>query len=553
MIDPCFNLFSHMVLQYSHRHGRLLRSKSYVLANWTLSATSMPGLVNLPLDTLFELVALLDVYDSLSLSLVSHKLYGLRSLTSYWHVLVRTLQLSSVPLACPPHSELIPNLDLQALVLRTLNRQRILLSSSPRPIRVHKYLQWTRSIDSICSVDGTEMYLTCDINDGMAKCWDLSKGKILGEVYVGRNILAKSTLPLATGKFLVCLLVAESLQEFVANSVVCLEVEYELDPNSTHPSSFSYHNVKLSIRHRSPLDSTYPAMYPSCAINADGILAVVKMATTIHIIGINMVNGARCVVDTDLTELEIDSVDVSFNNQDLFLAATNPRASWVYRCSKDYLPYNLSPVNQRRQLELSKIPPILTSTNYSFERCGFYASSARNFAMTAYYATDSQAQEYTECCFWDMDLKQTEAELAHRVRLPGLQFFEVPCSGSESGTWGVFVCDTDVNTGATSVGHDFEVDVGVTALSAGAGATTHATALAKVEILLMHYDPFARTSTLYRPQIPSLFSDVSTTRPEQPYSWIDDIKSLEFDERLGVLYIMLNSLEGGVLCAVEFV
>ncbi|KIK68615.1 hypothetical protein GYMLUDRAFT_727526 [Collybiopsis luxurians FD-317 M1] len=257
-----------------------------------------PGLEGVPLDVFLELVSFLEVHDALSLTLISRKFHVLRSHNSFWHILLRTLHHSSVPLASPPHSELIG--DVKDLTLRTLKRQKAMFSSSnPRPVRVRKYLECRH--DSICPISGTTMYLTCDLKDGMARCWDLPKGECLSEVYIGRNILAQSTVAADKGMFLVCLLLAESLQEFVATSVVVLCLKYDLDVDLSQSSSFSYSNVRLSVLHRSPLDVTYPAMYPSCAINPDGVVAITKMATSIHIIGINVFHETSCVIETDLT------------------------------------------------------------------------------------------------------------------------------------------------------------------------------------------------------------------------------------------------------------
>jgi len=138
----------------------------------------------------------------------------------------------------------------------------------------------------------------------------------------------------------------------------------------------------------------------------------------------------------------------------------------------------------------------------------------------------------------------------------------------------VFVCDVDVvDEEAVPVqhGHDFEVDVGVqpssdsitasvTLTAAGraavtghlrpAGPISDSKSGPKAEIFLVHYDPLTRTSTVHQTKLPSSLPGFSET---EAYLWINDITSLEFDERLGVLYLLLDRMDGGVLFGLEFV
>ncbi|KAJ3866432.1 hypothetical protein EV359DRAFT_79538 [Lentinula novae-zelandiae] len=546
--------------------------------NSSTTAQRLKLLQDLPLDVLLELISFLPVPDALSLVSTSQRLHILRSNHSFWHVLVQTLRHSSIPLACPSFVDWTQN--LQTLALRTLQRQQILSSPNPRPVRVSKYLGYTRDIESISPISGTNLYLTCDSTDGRAKCWDLTKGTVLSEIFIGRNILAKSTLSAEKGRFLVCLLVAETTHEFVATSVVVLRLDYDVLIHNSPSLSYSYSNVQLSVLHRSSLDATFPAMYPSCAINDQGLIVITKMATSIHLIAINVNTDVKYVIETDLTELELDSIDLSFSEKDLIITASNSRSSWMYRCSKDNLPYSDSDVTGSRQelklLSSSTDMPSPTTT-LSYERCGFYASgiqttnhsttSLKNrLATTAYYVTQCGRERYTECCFWDFDLAQIDGvihtQAAHQCRLPGLQFFEVPCSGSESGAWGVFICDVDLDVDGVFADHDFEVDVGVdltaanVARNTGFARTAHLpidSENSKPEIFLVHYDASTRTSSVHRPVLPESFPNFCESRlVPPPYSWVNDIKSIEFDERLGILYIMMEGLEGGVLCGIEF-
>lgn len=250
-------------------------------------------LCGLPLDILLELISFLDVSDVISLISVSKKLRLLRSNGSFWHVTVR---LPQAP-ACPPYSDLTR--DPEGLTRRTAHCQhKLLVSPHPRPVRIQKYLdcQAFAHGNSICPISGTDLFLTCDVGDGMARCWNLLTGKVLSETFIGRKIFAKSSLPISRGRFFACLLVADTLLQFVATSVVVLNLEYDVDVDFS-----SYVNVRLSILHQSPLDPAFPAMYPSCVINTHGIVGIVNMATSIDIIALNVFSGVRHVIKTDLT------------------------------------------------------------------------------------------------------------------------------------------------------------------------------------------------------------------------------------------------------------
>ncbi|KAF9078861.1 hypothetical protein BDP27DRAFT_1356629 [Rhodocollybia butyracea] len=502
-------------------------------------------LVDIPMDILLELVLYLDVPDALSLVSSCRQLNVLRAHHSFWHALVQNLD---VPLACPPFSDYAKN--PKELILRTVQRQRALLSSlNPTPVRVQRYLKcW--DIETICHVPGTNLYLTYgSLEDGMARCWDLTMGTSISQVYIGRNILSKSTLPVKRGEFLICMLMAETAQEFIATSVVvlCLKYDMDIDPNTL---SYSPSNVQLSVLHRSSLDSTYPAMYPSCVINGEGVVAIVKLANSVSISAFNVFNGAECTIETDLTEIDVDYIDLAFNGQDLVILTGNSVTSWLYRCPKDLLPYDTKTVaGSHRSNHLinfvSSSPAIqLHQQLHSYERWGFYPSGGVNgtkFAATLYDIVGLGMPPSLECVFWDLEPTATDsgisAALAHRRTLPGMQFYAVSCTGSESGTWGAFACSPrDVGSMGHSIGHDFEIDVGIQI----AGVPEHITESSdeevswKADIFLIHYDATTRTSNLYRPELPVMMS----------YITMNDIKSLEFDERLGVLYILVESAEG---------
>ncbi|KAJ4000123.1 hypothetical protein F5050DRAFT_1804354 [Lentinula boryana] len=538
----------------------------------------LKGLEVLPLDVLLELITFLPVFDALSLVSTSQKLHTLRSNRSFWHILIQTLRRSSVPLACPLHAELTQNLEI--LTLRTLQRQQTILSPSPSPIRVRNYLGYLRGVESISTISGTHLYLTCDLKDGMARCWDLTNGNALAEIYVGRNILAKSTLSTEKGKFLICLLVAETTREFVATSVVVLCLDYLTSIDNSVPDSYS--NVHLSILHRSALDATYPAMYPSCAMNEQGLVVIAKMATFIHLIAINLNTGLKAILETDLTEMEVDFVDLSFRGQDLIITTSSTRSSGMYTCSRDNLPYSSDPNVTTYRQHLNLLPFSVnipfSATVLSYERCGFYPSGGRtsngsigtitempsknSFATTTHYAITYEKQgteHYTECCFWHLDAPHagevTPTEPVHQCRLPGLQFFEVPCAGSESGAWGAFVCDVDldIDVDVDDFGHDFEVDVDVSNITAASAVRDAETDDSKAEIFLVHYDVFTRTSSVHRPLLPESLPGSCDWREVSSRSWVNNIKSIEFDERLGILYLMVDGLEGGMLCGLEFI
>lgn len=198
--------------------------------------------------------------------------------------------------------------------------------------------------------------------------------------------------------------------------------------------------------------------------------------------------------------------------------------------------------------------------------------------MTAYHATGRDREFFTECCFWDLGPRNSARAVsasqfaqcgserllpipaAHKCRLPGLISFDVSCAGSETGAWGVFLCDLDVEEDPYSRslrmgghGHDFEIDVGVQRNEAHSSTTSDtndpsisANSSPKAEIVMVHYDSLTRTSSIHRPILPLSLPDFSG-------NYLDRIKALEFDERLGVLFLMLNSLKGTSLYGLEFV
>lgn len=252
----------------------------------------------------------------------------------------------------------------------------------------------------------------------------------------------------------------------------------------------------------------------------------------------------------------------------------------MYQCPREYLPYDSTSNTLETQHLLLNL--LSTSTSvfldpnlYSYERCGFYAGTvtprtSNAFAMTAYSATGRDRELFTECSFWDLgsgtggraiSASQSGSERpisAVKCRLPGLKFLDVACSGSETGAWGVFLCDLNVKEDPYSRsvrmgGYDFEIDVGVQRNETHSSITSDtndppfsADASPKAEIFMVHYDSLTRTSSMHRPILP-------LSLPGFSGSYLDKITALEFDERLGVLFILLNSLEGTSLYGLEFV
>lgn len=290
-------------------------------------------------------------------------------------------------------------------------------------------------------------------------------------------------------------------------------------------------------------------------------------------------------------ELEVDSVDLSFNGKDLLLTASNPRMSWLYQCPRNYLPYSTytTPTTQEILLNLisTNTPTISLESNlYSYDRCAFYAGTVdprtfNAFAMTAYHCRIGHERDtFTELCFWDFggpadgveftgsplelsECVRLAAHIAHKCRIPGLKSFDVSCSGSESGEWGVFLCgDEESWTGRYD--HDFEIDVGVQGdeVDSNNGQRTVDNYLrsaspisdesgSKADIFMVHYDSLTRTSSVHQPILPSSLPGFS--EHPKPYSWINKIKAVEFDERLGVLFILLDGSERTSLYGLEFV
>ncbi|KAJ3714995.1 hypothetical protein C8R42DRAFT_645957 [Lentinula raphanica] len=533
-----------------------------------ISFHASKGFLDCPLDILLEIVTFLLVSDALNVLTVSRKLHTLRFTQSFWHILIQTLRLSSVPLACPLHFD--PTQDLEELVCRTVKRHQTMLSSRPQFVRLRSHLLGHLRIledEPICHVSGTRLYLTYSSGDGMASCWDLLSGNVLSKVYVGGNILAKTTLSAEKGKFLICLLAADSINEFVASSAVVLSLEYHINAGS-HIS-----DVHMDIHHHEAIDASYPAMYPSCAMNEEGLLVIAKMAIDIHLVVHNLKNGLKAIFKTGLTENDVDFVDVSFDRQDLIMITSSSNSPGLYRYSKDDLPYT-SDFRATKNPHRPQILPLNTYVSpelpvFCYERCAFYANgsytsngnrtqsvSRNSFATTAYrvisYGKDIK-EHYTECCFWDFNplyAHPTSTEpVVHKCRLPGLPLYQVACTGSESGTWGVFICDTNIvddEAVADIFGHDFEVEVDVQYYT----PPVQTLSVADAEIFLVHYDPSTRTSSVHRPVLPSSLPGVTGLSAES--NWLNNIKALEIDERLGILYIMVEDIDGDVLCTMEF-
>ncbi|KAJ4490256.1 hypothetical protein J3R30DRAFT_3399647 [Lentinula aciculospora] len=256
-------------------------------------------------------------------------------------------------------------------------------------------------------MSGTHLYLTCDSEDGMATCWDLTHGNVLNEIDIGRKIIAKSTVG--------------GRREISATSVLVLFLDYDIKVDDS-VSSYSNSNVHLTIIHRSPLDPTYRAMYPSCAINKQGLVVIPHMARSIHVIAINVNTGSKFI-----QEMEVDSVDLVLSDQDLLIILL-PFTTEI-PCNTDVLDYF---------------------------RSGFYSSGAQMNSGTSVTSTSSQnafvptalhvatgTEQYTKYCFCDFNPVRidnaTFTKIVHQRRLPDLQFVGIPSSGSESGTWGIYM------------------------------------------------------------------------------------------------------------------